>query len=272
MTVKTGTAWAGSFVTLDATGAVTAATGTPTGTLYVDGTANGASVTISGSNPYKWSVTLPSLTAGQRVDMYITATIATIATAGFVASEQADTTLLSDGVTIDPTGIATSAALAVVDANVDAIKVKTDALDNSAVTFVTAVSGTTITVLRGDTFSGSLTDIGALTDYVSIDFTVKENYSKTDDEATIRIRKNASGTSDGLMRLNGAAASSSALGSIAIDDLASGDITITLDETAADDLSTGTYVYDIQMITASSVTTLTYGKLVVSADVTRLVA
>ena len=100
MTVKTGQAWAGSFVTLDATGAVTAATGTPTGTLYVDGTANGASVTISGSNPYKWSVTLPSLTAGQRCDMYITATIASIATAGFVASEQADTALLSDGVAV----------------------------------------------------------------------------------------------------------------------------------------------------------------------------
>ena len=86
MTVKTGTAWAGTFVTLDATGAVTAATGTPVGVLYVDGTANGATVTITGSNPYKWAVTLPTLTAGQRVDMYITATIATVATAGVVAS------------------------------------------------------------------------------------------------------------------------------------------------------------------------------------------
>jgi len=174
--------------------------------------------------------------------------------------------------TVDPTGIATSAALAVVDANVDAIKAKTDALDVSSVTVVAAVNGTTITILRGDTFSGVFTNIGALTDYVSIDFTVKEAYSKTDDEATIRIRKNASGTSDGLMRLNGAAASSSALGSIAIDDLASGDITITLDETATDDLSTGTYVYDIQMISAAGVKTLTYGRLIVSADVTRLVA
>jgi hypothetical protein len=174
--------------------------------------------------------------------------------------------------TVDTTGIATSAALAVVDANVDAIKAKTDALDVSSVTVVTAVNGSTITILRGDTFSGALTNIGALTDYVSIDFTVKESYSKTDDEATIRIRKNASGTSDGLMRLNGAAALSSALGSITIDDLATGDITIALDETAADDLSTGNYVYDIQMISASGVKTLTYGKLIVTADVTRLVA
>lgn len=100
MTIKTGQVWAGVFVTLDATGAVTAATGTPSGVLYIDGVADTATVTITGSNPYKWSVTLPALTAGQRVDMYITATIATIATAGIVASEQADTSLLSDGVAV----------------------------------------------------------------------------------------------------------------------------------------------------------------------------
>ena len=100
MTVKTGSAWAGTFVTLDATGALATPSSGPAGVLYVDGTANAATVTITGSNPYKWAVTLPSLTAGQRVDMYITATIATIATAGFVASAQADTTLLSDGVAV----------------------------------------------------------------------------------------------------------------------------------------------------------------------------
>ena len=94
MTVKTGQSWQGLFVTLDATGAL--ASGTPSGTLYVNGTSNGASVTITGSNPYKFAVTLPSLTAGQRVDMYITATISTIATASVVASEQADTALVSD--------------------------------------------------------------------------------------------------------------------------------------------------------------------------------
>jgi len=96
MTVKTGSAWAGLFVTLDATGAASAADSAPTGTLYVDGVSNAASVTITGSNPYKFAVTLPTLTAGQRVDMYITATIDTIATAGIVASDQADTALVSD--------------------------------------------------------------------------------------------------------------------------------------------------------------------------------
>ena len=96
MTVKTGSAWAGTFVTLDATGALATPSAGPTGKLYVDGVANGATVTITGSNPYKFAVTLPSLTAGQRVDMYITATISSIATAGVVASAQADTVLTSD--------------------------------------------------------------------------------------------------------------------------------------------------------------------------------
>lgn len=129
MTVKTGSAWAGTFVTLDATGALSASADAA-GTLYVDGTANAATVTITGSNPYKWSVTLPSLTAGQRVDMYITGTIGTIATAGIVASEQADTSLTSevkaetaailadtgtDGVVLKAAGLAADAVDAILD-------------------------------------------------------------------------------------------------------------------------------------------------------------
>ena len=106
MTVKSAQSWSGTFVTLDSTGALAA--GTPSGVLYVDGTANAATVTITGTNPYKYAVTLPSLTAGQRVDMYITATIATIATAGIVASAQADTVLLSDGVTLADDAITAS--------------------------------------------------------------------------------------------------------------------------------------------------------------------
>jgi hypothetical protein len=115
MTVKTGSTWAGLFVTLDATGALAA--GTPAGVLYVDGVADGASVTITGSNPYKWSVTLPALTAGQRVDMYITATISTIATASVVASEQADTALLSE--------VKTDTAAILADTGTDGVKIHT---------------------------------------------------------------------------------------------------------------------------------------------------
>ena len=96
MIVKSGSVWNGLFVTVDATGALATPSAGPTGKLYVDGVANSATVTITGSNPYKFSVSLPSLTAGQHVDMYITATISSIATAGVVASAQADTVLTSD--------------------------------------------------------------------------------------------------------------------------------------------------------------------------------
>ena len=520
--IKTGQAWAGLFVTLDATGAASAADSAPTGTLYVDGTSNAATVTITGSNPYKFAVTLPTLTAGQRVDMYITATIDTIATAGIVASDQADTALVSDIVgadsdtletlsdqldlaatasalstldgkvdtidnfldtevaailadtnelqtdlvnggrldllidsiithltdikgagwttetlvtlkayvdeietrltatragyldklnvtgtlahsdaaaaykadvsglapaneydaqlsaiqadlnnpaqyradvsglatqesvnaipttpllaanytapdnagigaiktktdqltfttlnkvdasaTIDPTGLATSADLAVVDENVDAIKEKTDQmaftvankidasatvdptgiatseeleiigekvddvldkLNVSSVEFVTAVIGSTITILRGDTLTASLLNLGSMESYVSLDFTVKASAYQSDDDAVIRIRKNASGTGDGLLRLNGAAHTTGTDGSITINDAPTGDITIMLKAGVTDDLVPGTYVYDIQLIEAAEVTTLTTGSLIVSADVTRLVA
>ena len=125
MTVKTGQVWAGLFVTLDATGALAA--GTPSGTLYVDGVANGATVTITGANPYKFSVTLPTLTAGQRVDMYITATISSIATAGIVASAQSDTALVSD----------------IVGADSDTLKTLSDQLDATALeATLTAIKGT----------------------------------------------------------------------------------------------------------------------------------
>ena len=96
MTVKTGAAAAGSFCTVDGTGELTAATGDPVGVLYVAGVANGAAVTITGANPYKWAVTCPVLTAGQVVQMYITATVDAIATGGFVWADIADTALSSD--------------------------------------------------------------------------------------------------------------------------------------------------------------------------------
>ena len=386
MTVKTGTAWAGTFVTLDATGALATPSTGPAGVLYVDGTADAATVTITGSNPYKWSVILPSLTAGQRCDMYITATIATIATAGFVASEQADTALTSEvktetaaikaqtdkipaspasageyttnigaikaktdnlplspassgeytsaltaiqndldnpnqykadvsglatqtsvnaipttpllaanyiapdnagiaaiktktdsltfttpnkvdaSATVDPTGIATSEELDIIGEKVDGVLNK---LNVSSVEFVTAVVGSNITILRGDTLSARLLDLGDLTDYASIDFTVKRVAGELDDAAKIRLRKNASGTDDGLLRLNGAEYATATDGSIVIDDLTTGDIEIKLNAAATQELVPGNYVYDVQLITSNNVRTLTAGKLEVVADVTR---
>ena len=94
--VKSAQAWAGLFVTRDGNGTLSAATTGPVGALYVNGTVNAASVTITGSNPYKYAVTLPSLTAGDSVSMYITATVAGVATASVVAEAIGDTSRTSD--------------------------------------------------------------------------------------------------------------------------------------------------------------------------------
>lgn len=149
----------------------------------------------------------------------------------------------------------------------------TRTLTQSAASVAATVSGDTITLSRGDTLSASITGLGSLSGYVSLDFTVKYTEDDTDAEAVIRIRKNASGSDDGLLRLNGADASSrSTNGSITIDDSDSGDITIALAAAESDDLVDGSYFYDIQEITSSAVSTLSAGTFVVAKDVTRLIS
>jgi hypothetical protein len=95
MTLKSAQLWCGTFVTKDADGLLSAATVGPVGALYVDGVVNAAAVTISGANPYKFSVTLPALTAGQTCSLYVTATVATVATGGVVAQDASDTKIVS---------------------------------------------------------------------------------------------------------------------------------------------------------------------------------
>lgn len=82
--ILSGQACAESFITKKADGSLLAASVGPAGVLLVNGVANGAVVTITGANPYKWAVTLPALNVGDLVQMYITATVDAIATAEFV--------------------------------------------------------------------------------------------------------------------------------------------------------------------------------------------
>jgi hypothetical protein len=134
-----------------------------------------------------------------------------------------------------------------------------------------ALSGDTITAHRGDSLSVSLTGLGSLAGYVSLDFTVKRSKSDSDDEAIIRIRKNASGLNDGLLRLNGAEATAGD-GSLVIDDLAAGNVTVNLAASVMAQLTAWSgYHYDVQEITAMAVDTKTEGLFVVPADVTRAV-
>jgi len=145
-------------------------------------------------------------------------------------------------------------------------------LTQSAASVAAAVEGDIINIQRGDTLSAALTDIGALTGYVSLDFTVKASKTDADTAAILLIRLNATGTDDGLLYLNGAAAATAANGSITIDDAASGDITIALAAAETDDLVPASNLYyDIQMITATAVTTLSEGRCNISGDVRRAI-
>lgn len=144
-------------------------------------------------------------------------------------------------------------------------------LTQSGTSVVAAVSGGTISITRGDTLSASITGLGSLVGFVSLDWSVKDNLTDSDDDAIIRIRLNASGLDDGLLRINGAAAPDATKGSITIDDAGDGDITIALAADITDDLEIRDHDYDIQLILAASVTTLSIGTATVVADVTRAV-
>lgn len=282
MTVKSAQAIAGSFATVGATGALTAATGTPVGTLYVAGVANGAAVAVTGANPYKWAVTLPALAAGDVVQMYVTATIAGVATGGFVWDDVADTSLASDvAATLGVAGAGLTALgdtrLANLDAAVSSRSTLTAAdvwahgtrtLTQSAASVAAVVAGSEITVYRGDTWSISLTGLGAITGYTDVWFTVKNSPTETDAEALVQVSQTV-----GLERLNGAAGTA-AQGSLVVDDASAGNITITVAAAASAQIATAeNLVYDVQWKTATGlIHTLTANVINVSGDVTRATA
>lgn len=113
--VKTGQAVTAVFATSSpVTGAATSADSTPTGTLYVNGTADAATVTVTNitTGRYKAAVTLPTLAAGDVVDIHIAATVGGIAGGGVVWSAAADTKRLSDTLSADVVAISGDSAAA----------------------------------------------------------------------------------------------------------------------------------------------------------------
>jgi hypothetical protein len=123
---------------------------------------------------------------------------------------------------------------------------------------------------RGDTWGISITGLGALTGYTSLWFTIKTDPSHVDSASIVQIKLNATGLLDGLLYVNGAAASNEALGSITIDDLAAGNITIALDEsiTASLPIASGLY-YDVQTLISAATNTPDSGSFDIVEDITR---
>ena len=141
-------------------------------------------------------------------------------------------------------------------------------LTQSAASVVAVVAGTSVTVTRGDTWVISITGLGALTSRTKLWFTAKRATGDADAEAILQLEETA-----GLVYANGAAPSDPTKGTLAVTDVAAGDITVTVDETVTDDaeIRSGMF-YDIQVLIAGVVSTLSSGTFAVSGDVTRAVA
>jgi hypothetical protein len=140
----------------------------------------------------------------------------------------------------------------------------TRTLTQTAAAIASILTGSTITVPRGDTISITLTGLGSLAGRTKLWFTVKGNNENTDIQSIIQIEENA-----GLTYFNGEVAATPADGSVTVDDEDAGDITITLIASRSAELEvTNKLVYDVQVL-ATTVTTLTSGDFIVSGDVTR---
>ena len=135
-------------------------------------------------------------------------------------------------------------------------------------------TATNIIVKRGNTWAIGITGLGNLTGYTSLWFTAKSNPDDADSAAVLQIKKNASGTGDGLLYLDGVDVhvASSALGSITINDINAGNITIALDKSIAAQIFAATYYQDVQALITGTVTTPSAGNITVQADVTRAIA
>lgn len=145
----------------------------------------------------------------------------------------------------------------------------TRTLTQSAASVTAAVSGSDITVYRGTTWSISLTNIGALTSYDKVYMTVKASPIQADSDAVLQVFND---TDDGLIYFNGAAPASVANGLITIDDIPTGDITVTVQPAETISAPLGTYHYDVKGVDFDGlvVELSAGGKFTVSADITRV--
>ena len=128
-----------------------------------------------------------------------------------------------------------------------------------------------ITRTRGNSWTINAT-IGAITGYTSLWFTAKWDRDDPDISSVLQIKLNSPSASDGLLYVNGAAASDSTKGSITVSDDTTGAIIIAVDETITQYLPPAGLYYDIQVLNSGTVTTPDSGTLTITADVTRDVA
>lgn len=206
-----------------------------------------------------------------RIDAAITSRMATFSyaappTAGAIADQVWDEALSghltagSTGEALDDAGGGGGASAA------DVWAYGTRTLTTAAVVGPGAeIDGDDITAWRGDSFSVSFSDLGNVTARTALWFTAKRRSSQADDDAMIQVTED-----DDLLYINGAAAETAANGTLTVTDAAAGDMTLALAAEETAKMPAGAVlVWDIQMLTASGVSTLAAGTITFTADVTR---
>lgn len=141
----------------------------------------------------------------------------------------------------------------------------TRTLTQSGIQVTAMVVGATITVLRGDTLSITLTGIGNITGNTKLWFTVKAS-DVADSASQLQVERSV-----GLLYVNGSAGTAGQ-GSITVNDAATGNITIGVLPAASSSLVAGNYSYDVQALIGGAVTTLVTGRFDVTFDISRAVS
>ena len=136
-------------------------------------------------------------------------------------------------------------------------------LTQTAAEIQAVLEGSRITIHRGDDLSVSLTGLGSIAGRTKLWFTMKRSKGDVDTSAIVQITEG-----EGLTRLNGAEGTAGN-GSLTVDDEDAGDITIVLKAVETAKLRPASLHYDVQVLIAGIVSTLTESRCNVTADVTR---
>jgi len=146
----------------------------------------------------------------------------------------------------------------------------TRTLTTSAAAGSSAISGSLLTIQRGDYVTASITGLGNISTRTKLYFTLKYNVDDLDEAAIVQIEETA-----GLGTFNGTGlftAPVAADASITVTNATTGAVTIVFKSALTRNLPhRRALVYDMQMITASGATTLTNALCNVTGDVTRLI-
>lgn len=133
-----------------------------------------------------------------------------------------------------------------------------------------ALAANEIRVIRGDTLQEPSPDLGTITGWTGIYFTVKDSLEDSDDDAIIQLFIPSTGTgSQGLIRFKGEVPADSTKGSISVGDETLGQLVYNLTADLMAQLEIKDRYYDTQIMYPSPrVNTRIIGKFIIIKDVT----